>query len=379
MNKLLKSPKTILKIGLYGFLFYPLLTAALEESDLSTVYDLLKEGDFYTVGDFQGARQITLRYAKFGKGRGKNGSLVFVNGKAENLFKYIELFYDFYLQGWSPIYTYDHRNQGFSHRIPPYSIPISLSPADKTRSSSQPLPDPTPTDVENYSLYREDMAAFMHIVLNDSEMDRSNLFLIARSMGGAIALDYLQTDLKKSPFKSIALSVPMIRVKSNLFPFLENITLAALTGYCSHLSCIGKIPSFRNRFTMRALTHSEARYAFSEYVAKERFPQIASQGTSFRWVVESFKITDQIMEESRVRQMATPVIVLQSEKEYFVSNEYHHFFCDMIPDCCHINKISGKHELFLEKDKPRNEAIEALMSFFLNSEKYQKECHHPKS
>ena len=85
------------------------------------------------------------------------------------------------------------------------------------------------------------------------------------------------------------------------------------------------------------------------------------------------------MEESRVRQIATPVIILQSEEEYFVSNEYHHFFCEMIPDCCHINKISGKHELFLEKDKPRNEAIEALMSFFLNSEKYQKECRHPPS
>ena len=113
MNFLIKAGEVIFKLCIYGALFPPLLAGAVEEVDLSPLHELLKKGEFYTIGDFQGAKQVTLRYAKFGKGRGKNGSLVFINGKGENLFKYIELFYDFYLQGWSPIYTYDHRNQGF--------------------------------------------------------------------------------------------------------------------------------------------------------------------------------------------------------------------------------------------------------------------------
>lgn len=381
MKELLKTTKLILKF-LFSLLFcLPFLAMALEELDLSPAYKLLEKREFYTIGDFQGAKQVTLRYAKFGKERGKNGSLVFINGKGENILKYIELFYDFHLQGWSPIYTYDHRNQGFSKSVlsRSVSLPVSLSPSGEIEPSDQTAPNPPATYVENYSLYREDMEAFIRVVLNDAEVDHSHLFLIAHSMGGAIALDYLQTHSEKSPFKFVALSSPMIKVKSNLFPFLEKAGLAVLTGYCSYLPCTWKMPSFRNRFTRKTLTNSLSRYAFSEYVEKKRFPQIASQGVSFRWVVESFKITDQLMEKKRIRQIVTPFLILQSEEELFVSNEHHHSFCDMIPDCCHITKVAGKHELFMEKDKQRNEAIETVISFFLNSKKYHKECRHSKS
>ena len=223
------------------------------------------------------------------------------------------------------------------------------------------------------------MEAFIRIVLNDEEVDRSHLFLIAHSMGGTIALDYLQTQSEKSPFKFAVLSAPMVKIKSNLFPFLEKPSLTVLTGYCSHLPCTWRIPSLRNRFTRKALTNSASRFAFSEYVEKKHFPQAASQGTSFRWIVESFKITDQLMQKKRIHQIVTPFLILQSEKERFVSNEHHHSFCDMIPDCCHMMKISGKHELFMEKDEQRNKAIETVISFFLNSKKYQKRCRHSKS
>ncbi|MCY4512855.1 MAG: alpha/beta hydrolase [Bdellovibrionales bacterium] len=371
----------ILKLVLSWLFCLPFLAMALGESDLSPVYKLLEKGDFYTIGDFQGAKQITLRYAKFGKGRGKNGSLVFINGKGENVLKYVELFYDFYLQGWSPIYTYDHRYQGLSRNVLSHSVdpPVTLSPSGEIKSSDQTIPNPPATYVENYSLYREDMEAFIRVVLNDAEVDRSRLFLIAHSMGGAIALDYLQTHSEKSPFKFVVLSAPMIKVKSNLFPFLEKTSLAVLTGYCSYLPCTWRVPSLRNRFTRKALTNSLSRYAFSEYVEEKWFPQIASRGISFRWVVESFKLTDQLMKKKRIHQIATPFLILQSEKDRLVSNEHHHSFCDRIPDCCHITQIAGKHELFLEKDKPRNEAIETVISFFLNSKKYQKGCRYSKS
>lgn len=374
MKKLLKIIGVLFRPFLLSFFFIPFFVTALEESNLSLLYDLLKKGDFYTIGDFQGEKGLTLRFAKFGKGRGKNGSLVFVNGKGENLLKYIELFYDLHLQGWSPIYTYDHRGQGFSHRILSHFLPVSLSSSGKTRSSDQNIPDVQASYVEDYSFYRKDLEAFIRLVLNDKEVDRSDLFLTSHSMGGAIVLDYLQTHGEKHPFKSIAFSAPMIKIKSNLFSFLERASLSVLTGYCSLLPCTWRIPSLRTRFTRKTLTNSQLRYAFSEYLTKQKFPQTASKGTSFRWVVKSFEITEQLMQESRIRRIVTPFIILQSEQERFVSNEHQDSFCQMIPHCCHIKRIAGKHEFFLEKDESRNQAVEEVAGFFLNSEKYQKKC-----
>ena len=348
----------IITICLYWIFLFPCLSLALQESDLSPLYELLEKKGFYTIGNFQGANKTLLSYGKFGRERGKNGSLLFINGKEESLFRYLELFYDFYLQGWSPIYTYDHRNQGFSK-------PISIE--------TESFLDFQSSYSENYSLYREDLKAFIRFVLDDSEMDRANLFLIAHSKGGAIVLDYLQT-YPESVFKSVALSSPMIKYRSHFFSFLETGVIFVLGGFCSLLPCNWKIPSLRSEWTYKTFTDSKERYLFSKFVEKNKFPQSASTGTSFNWLLESFKVTDKLMDEDRIQRIKTPIMILQAEKDYFVLNKYHNLFCEKIPNCCHIEKVSGKHELFMETDKIRNPAVKKTMRFFLDSEKEQKKC-----
>ncbi|MDE0092486.1 MAG: alpha/beta hydrolase [Oligoflexia bacterium] len=365
----MKTVKVICKICLCWTLFFPFIAGALKESHLSVLYELLKEEEFYTVGSFKGANQTLLGYGKFGKGRGKNGSLIFVNGKGESLFRYMELFYDFYLQGWSPIYTYDHRNQGFSR---PVSLPVSFSQSGEIKISNSSKV----SYEENYTLYRKDLEAFISFILKDRDVDRFNLFLIAHSKGGAVVLDYLQT-YPDSPFKSAVLSAPMIKYNSNLFFFLERGAFFLLNGYCSLMSCQWKTPSFRSRLTYKTFTGSKARYAFSEFVEKRQFPQSAPKGTSFRWLLESRKITDRLMDQKRIQRIKTPLMFLQAEKDYFVLNEYQNVFCEKIPDCCRIEKIPGKHEIFMEKDELRDEALNRVMLFFLSSETYQKQCQQP--
>lgn len=355
--------------------FLPFFSIALEEKDLSLLYTMAKKGDFYSIGEFQVEKGLKLRYAKFGKSQGKNGALIFVNGKGENILKYIELFYDLYLQGWSPIYTYDHRGQGFSNRI-------SLDIASSSTLSHSPLKGEVTTHSssikvsyeKDYSLYRKDMETFIQLVLNDKLADPSNLFLIAHSMGGTIVLDYLQTHGKDQPLKAVAFSSPMIKIKSNLFFLLEKITLKVLTGFCFFSSCSWQLPSLRSRFTQKTLTNSKERYAFSEYVVKQMFPKTVSKGTSFRWIVESFEMTDLLMAENRIQRMGTPFIILQSEQEHFVVNTYNDLFCGKTPYCCQLKKIQGKHEIFMEKDKPRKEAIKTATQFFLNNQKRQRKC-----
>ena len=289
----------------------------------------------------------------------------------------MELFYDFHTQGWSPIYTYDHRGQGFSQRMSSdfaYLPKPSVSPQEIELSDSSLSSSITASYVKDYALYRKDMETFMNLVLSDKNVNRSNLFLIAHSMGGTVLLDYLQTHGDKQPLKAVALSAPMIKIESKMFFFMENATLKLLTGYCYLLPCSWRFPSLRNRFTQKTLTNSKVRYAFSEYLVKQMFPQIASKGTSFRWLVESFEISNLLMAENRIRRIVTPFIILQSEQERFVVNEYQNFFCEKTPYCCQLKKIQGKHEIFMEEDKPRNKAIKTVTKFFLNSQKHQKKC-----
>ena len=337
----------------FAGLCLPFFALSLQESDLSPLYKILEEGEggFYTLGKFQGEGGFPLRYGKFGTGRGANGSLVFLNGKGESLMKYIELFYDFSLLGWSPVYTYDHRGQGLSQSA---------------------LPDSSVAVPEDYSLYREDLSAFMRFILNDREVSPSNIFGIAHSMGGTILLDYLRT--RPTPFKAVALSAPMLKIQSNMPAIAERSLLSLLRGYCSLLPCAWKFPSLRNRFTQDALTNSPIRYAFSRHLIKTKFPAGKSRGTSVRWIIESFKVTEELMERNQARKISVPVLILQSERDFFVSNESQDSFCSAIPQCCRIEKIKGKHEIFLERDAPRNWAIEKTREFFLHSGELKKQC-----
>ena len=335
-----------------GLFFLSFSGSALKESDLSLLYKLLKDKSFYTIGSFQGAGNFPLQYAKFGKGVGKNGSLIFMSGKGENLMKYIELFYDFYLQGWSPIYTYDHRGQGFSERI---------------RLDSQLV---RWGDNSIYSLYKKDLEAFIELVLSERETAHSRLFLIAHSMGGTIALDYLQNHLANHPFQAVVFSSPMIDIQSHTLYFFKGL----LIGYCSFMPCAWKFPSLRSRFTQKTFTDSPARYTISEYLVTKAFPETASKGTSFHWLIDSLEIGNQLLSRDRIQRLSVPLLILQSEHEFFVSNKSQHFFCEANPTCCHIKKIDGKHEIFLEADQQRNQAIEISIGFFLNSEKYRKKC-----
>ena len=356
------NPASLVFLMRFLFIFFFSFSAlALEESQLPFVYKLLEEKSFYSMGDFYGEGQTRLRYAQFGKRRGEKGALIFVNGKGENLLKYIELFYDFYLQGWSPLYTYDHRGQGFSQRLHQTKTRRLLQTKSRSLYKNDSFyVDSTQTEGEIYSLYKKDLRAFIRFVLN--KLDRSNLFLIAHSMGGTVVLDYLQTHNDENPFKAIALSAPMVKINSPVPPLIESPVLFSFRAFCSFFPCDWSFFSVRNHF-QNELTTSLPRYAFSKYV-EEVFPQAKPRGASLQWIIESFKIGERITKQGQ--KIKTPLLILQSEKDILVSNESQDLLCKQWPGFCRLQKIEGKHELFLETDSIRNQTIKEITSFFLS-------------
>ena len=349
----------------------------LRERGLSLLSDLQKDKTLFFRGEFRGSGDVSLSYLKFGKKRGRNGALIFITGKGENHTKYLELFHDLSRQGWSPVYAYDHRGEGFSSEA---ALPEPrLNPAQSGRKT--PL----------YDAYRKDFEAFVRFVLNDisggsgaqagmaaetqaarNKRKRERLFATAHSMGAAVLLDYLQVAGESAPFQAAALSAPMIKIRSRAVSFLQ----PAFEGACflSSFLCRRRlIPSLRGRISRKALTDSKARFQFAASVT-EQFPQAASQGTSFQWLAESLDASKRLEAEERVRKIAVPLLILQSRRDRFVSDKAQDLFCKRLPRCCHIRRIDGKHEIFMEKDGPRDHALLALTLFFQAGAFYRKAC-----
>lgn len=346
-------------MGKYIFIlvfgFFSFSSLALEESELSVVYSLLNAKEFYQTGTFKGEKDIYLRYAKFAKERGEKGSVVFINGLAENLFKYLELFYDLYLQGYSPIYTYDHRGQGLSNRF---------------------LSNPLAGYVEDFSHYSRDLGTFIHdVVLRDPEVDKNSLFAIAHSMGGTVVVSYLQTDLHQNPFKAVVLSSPLFHPKteySEYFDWIETLALNAGKYYYCGIdswrfdSCLD-LHSIDS--SQESLTDSHERFGF--FLRTRRFAESIFGmldpwvEPTYHWVVEMLKATEQLMQKEEIEKVTTPLLILQSEKDRLVSNEHQDQFCEVIPDFCRIRKLPGQHEHFIEVDKVRNQALQEILNFFV--------------
>lgn len=113
-------------------------------------------------------------------------AVLIVNGRIESSWKYQELFYDLYRQGYD-VYSFDHRGQGLSDRL--------LSDSDMGH-------------VYDFTDYIDDM----DVVIKQHDLKQyQQCFIIAHSMGGAIATRYLQTQ-PEHPFTGLILSAPMFGI-----------------------------------------------------------------------------------------------------------------------------------------------------------------------
>ena len=215
---------------------------SLKETDYPFVYKLLDDKSFYHIGEFKGQANATLKYARFGKAKGKKGPVIFINGRGENLFKYIELFYDLTQKGWSPIYTYDHRGQGFSRHL---------------------LNRKTWGDIEHFAYYTKDLKSFLNVVKQETQ--KKSFFVIAHSMGALIAVDYVQKYGAKN-WKALILSAPMFGIQISLatgFTYLKSM-------YCNIISCLNKRLDKKNRLSL--LSYSKTREGFFRYLQKNPLP-----------------------------------------------------------------------------------------------------------
>ncbi|QYJ86099.1 alpha/beta fold hydrolase [Shewanella mesophila] len=263
-------------------------------------------------------------------------AIVISSGRIEAYLKYKELIFDLYHLGYS-IYALDHRGQGLSSRL-----------------SSNPHQG----HINSFDDYIDDFDLFINDVVKPAK--HKSLFLVGHSMGGTIGTLYI----KKSPstFKAAVFSAPMYGIVLPLNKhFIRWLAKQLDNGSASHPNyVIGGKDYTPEAFKHNDLTHSESRYNNYRQIY-QALPQLQLGSPTNRWLIEAIDASERAVIAAKESQ--TPILILQAEEDSIVDND-----CQdrAASEHCVITEIaSARHEIFMEKDLPRNHAL-SLLSEFLN-------------
>ena len=317
----------------------------LDENLRTVIADFWQTGQFSC---FEGVKNIRINYAYFIHSNHKK-KIIIIPGRCESYLKYQELSYDLYNQGYN-IFILDHRGQGLSQRL---------------------QTNPNKGFVSNFQDYVSDVKYFIETI--STTLDKSATYLLAHSMGAAIATRYLQENT--IPIQAAALASPMFGFNAGNFP--KSITFQALklaNRINRHLSSdswyfLGQKDYQAVTFEKNHLTHSKSRYsAFLDLY--QSTPALQLGGVTLQWLIEGFKAQQTIF--AKLEDISTPILVLQASKDLIIDNDAQHEFCQQLykvkPDYCasSIPVIieEAYHELFFETDTMRTHAINICLSWF---------------
>ena len=289
--------------------------------------------------EFHNAQGMTVRFHYTLKS-GATKTIVILPGRGEPAAKYAEVIYDID----SPkvnIFVMDHQGQGESDRM---------------------LEDTHKGHVKSFQNFVADVSQFMQTIVLPETKGTEHL-LLAHSMGGAISVHYLAQN--PGVFKKAFLNAPMLKL--NTKPYAEIIAKI----YATFLVKTGKQNDYApgkgpyviesDSFEKNVATHSEARHAMSKGLFRD-FPALIVGGPSVSWVHSALKATSRI--QNLGPKIKIPVLMLQSGHDEYVKTERQDSFCDKAPDCEKILYPQAFHEILMEKDEVRNDAMKRLKAFF---------------
>jgi len=281
-------------------------------------------------GSFSGVDGVTIRYRVSPVDAAK-GAVVLLPGRTEAVFKHAENIFDLNAQGYT-VYAMDHRGHGASDRM---------------------VEDSDMCHVEWFMDYVDDLATLMDDVVAP-EQDIP-LFLLAHSMGGAVAGLYLWEH--PDVFDGVVLTSPMFGLDTGAFPPALVQTLG--TGICSGTDGTGYTLGHgpydpEHAFEDTQVTQSQVRFDLKKSVNAD-YPELRLGGASWRWVCESMWAAEHLPRLGR--HTPTRTLVLQAGDELVVLPEAEDAWCDDAPGCQLVVIDGGRHELLSESDVYRNETL----------------------
>jgi len=298
---------------------------------------------------FLGIDEVSIHYAQFMQDEAGLPTIVIVPGRCESYLKYQELIFDLYRQSYN-IFIIDHRGQGLSGRL---------------------LPNLHKGYVNKFQDYVDDLQYFIEKIVTPHISNQP--YLLAHSMGGAIATRFMQD--YPDAIKAAVISSPMLGFNAGFLP--QNIAkvLVATKLFLNNITrnnpwyFLGQKNYSATRFADNKLTHSPSRYQdFVELYKNNKTIQLG--GVTSHWLAQSIIAQKEIF--AKLPQLKTPILLLQAGGDIVVCQQAQNDFCQQLhvihPQSCPNglpNRIDDAfHELFFEIDDYRDDAIAQSLTWF---------------
>ncbi len=290
-------------------------------------------------GSFMGADSVRITYAVFAAA-GEQGALVILPGKSESFIKYAEMIYDLRGCGYT-LYLMDHRGMGFSGRLLGQDV-------DKVH-------------VGRFDDYVRDLEAFVQQVVKPQR--HAPCVVLGHSMGATVALRFLET--YPEIFDRAILCAPMLQIITDPWP--EPLAFG-LSGTACLLGqgdayCPGEEPWDPGAFADNTYTHSRPRWSLWQKKLIPSNPVIGVGGVTMRWLRESLKATAKARELAE--EVRVPVLLLQAGEDALVKPEGQNEACAQMTDCRRHVYPGARHEILMERDAIRDDALERIRDFLV--------------
>lgn len=267
------------------------------------------------------------------------GTVVLLHGFSENAEKYHEFIYYLLSDGLS-VLVLDQRGHGRSYRAAPQGV----------------------IHIGRFDEYITDLEA----VLTAFEKElTAPLYLFAHSMGGAIAMLYLE----KHPnvFQKAVLSAPMIDLQYRGLSRLASISacrFCTLTRRAKKAVFISK-KDYENEPFERSSSLSPARFALLREQRRSA-PCFSGGAPSYAWSLAALGVAKKILAVGAPERVRLPVLILSAEIEHLVSNEAQQKLAARLPEGT-LKKITGsKHEILFANDEILHPVLADILNFYSN-------------
>ena len=297
----------------------------------------LKPSEFVW-GSFHASDGARLRWGHLAAAQPR-ADCVMVGGFTECIEKYFETIVDLTARGLS-VWCLDWRGQGGSER--PRYWP------------SRPRPRRYDRDAGDLAQFTETLPSARH-----------PRFLIAHSMGGAIAL----LCLRQSPglFDAAILSAPMLGIRTGRLPrsIARCITGAARAsglGLC-FVPGAGRWRPDRIPSPHRSRISSDPERCCLQYRWFSARAELRVDEPTYGWLDEAFRLVTRIGKPEFLAGISTPILLASAGIEAFVEPQAHRRAARLLPDCTLVQFPESKHEPFLERDAIRDSWLGAIDRF----------------
>jgi lysophospholipase len=285
--------------------------------------DLENKVDFLALND-----EVRLRYrVSIPEGGALRGSVLLLQGRAENIEKYAEQIDRLNRMGFS-VFTFDWRGQGLSGRL---------------------LADSHKGYIGTFDHYLEDLQHFDEKVWK-KQAGKGPRYLIAHSLGGHVALRYLVE--KQVTLDGVLLVSPMFDINTGRWPrqVAELFARTAVMAGFEERYIPGAGPYVGRVFSEQNLLTSDSRHFYILPEIIKNNPELALGGPTFGWLDAAFSSMRQIQAKGYAEAVKSPVMVLLGEEDRVISPSSVAQLCKRMANCEQALVKHAKHEIMMEAE-----------------------------